>query len=384
MRSIIPFAHPRILRSMGLLLGLLACNAFADAPRATADAAGLCRGMVQQNSRAGAWLFEYRSVAHDQHAIPAGGYFHVIVSAAAPDSYFSWGGHGTMNYAWREDPFQQRLFVKAGKAISERPFNRQYLSQKLDAGLPLPGTAPRELIFLSLGWWPLDLDKVAPPKMVRDGPVTIPDIARTPGYVVRPMQEMSEGGWCHVLEFPGHDRIWIDTRKNCAIARREVLDPDSGEVIERIINHDLWEAKPGIWAPKAISISQFNEDDEGKRALRTDFVITILTLRLNEDVDRKLFDFQSTAGNVLIYPDARFEQTEPGGTEYLDDVINRIQRHLPLKPISANSSFPTFETIAEYLISIASLLVLCVVQLRNRQRKVQTKVFIGYEVLNEI
>ncbi len=31
-------------------------------------------------------------------------------------------------------------------------------------------------------------------------------------YVIREKQELVDGSWCHVVELPGWDRIWVDTR----------------------------------------------------------------------------------------------------------------------------------------------------------------------------
>jgi hypothetical protein len=68
-------------------------------------------------------------------------------------------------------------------------------------------------------------------------------------YRLRPRQEKVDGHWCHVLEWPGRDTIWLDAGHGY-VARRRTFELVKGRRAFEISNHDLAEKSPGFYLPR--------------------------------------------------------------------------------------------------------------------------------------
>jgi len=66
-------------------------------------------------------------------------------------------------------------------------------------------------------------------------------------YSMRQRQEQIDGAWCHVLEWPGFDTIWVDTNHSFVARQRH------SKIKEHLIsvkwNRKLTERRPGLWLP---------------------------------------------------------------------------------------------------------------------------------------
>jgi hypothetical protein len=200
--------------------------------------------LIESQSRIRAWCIEYES-ADDNKSGKS--HPHRVVAAKAPDYFFHWSTHETPGFGWREDPFQQRLTITPSRSIIERPGHRQFRLLTLAPTDRLPGSMPAEFLFMALGWW--QFPKRPPTSLGGKATAALSAIARSPDYIINPWQELVQEHYCHVLECPGHDKLWLDCERGCAILAREVFEADHGVLIQRIEASGHREIKPGIWVP---------------------------------------------------------------------------------------------------------------------------------------
>jgi hypothetical protein len=321
----------------------------------------LCQRLVDCHARIRAWYVEYESSRELSAVNPA--YLHRVVAAKAPDRFFHWSAHGTAELDWREDPYQQRLILTPGMAASERPLYRQFRLLSLAPNAPLPGTSPMEFLFTTLGWWPFE--KRPPPLLAADVPRVLPAIARSPKYVVNSRQELVRGRWCHILEYPGHDRLWLDCDHGCAIMAREVFDPKKGVLLQRTESSGHREIQPGIWVPFEFRNMLFDAaapEPQEVRGIKTlDATLKVLKVRLNEQVEDDFFHFEPLPGSIEITEDNLVKREVPGATDYLNEVVDWIRRHVRFSAIPVGDSDSTTEALLEYSIiggGIAALIAL--------------------------
>lgn len=69
-------------------------------------------------------------------------------------------------------------------------------------------------------------------------------------YELLPRQEKVDGEWCHVVELPGLDKIWVDTKIGCAWRRRDrYYDRKSRYLLTRKNNSEFRNLGDNIWVP---------------------------------------------------------------------------------------------------------------------------------------
>lgn len=312
------------------------------------------------------WYVEYESLPSNDPLKPPGTYIHRIVAARVPDQYCGLGAKGRATYSWSDDAFHQRFTLNASSAVNEFPLDRVYWFIPLKPEDPLPGTAPQEFLFAVLGWWPFDK---RPPPTHHGTPVILRDIACSPKYVVKPEQELVAGHWCHVLEYAGHDRLWLDCERNCALLARETLDSKTGDVLQRIDMKGHREVKPGIWVPMEFRNIMFDlSGQKGNRRKVADAVFKVLAIQVNDRLPDTLFRFEARPGSIEILDDGSFKQTVPGGSGYMDEMVGWVQR-LGLGPaVRTGGSATSVEAVIEYIVSIVCAVAIFVLHWRKRMR----------------
>ncbi|HZU34634.1 MAG TPA: hypothetical protein VFA18_01925, partial [Gemmataceae bacterium] len=77
----------------------------------------------------------------------------------------------------------------------------------------------------------------------------LPEAFQLGRYRAKATMELMDGAQCTVLEWPGHDKLWLDPQIGFAVRCRELRDPASQLLVERRRNFDFAEAAPGIWLP---------------------------------------------------------------------------------------------------------------------------------------
>lgn len=310
------------------------------------------------------WLVEFESVPSDDPTTPPGAYLHRTLAARMPDQYHCRSAKGTERYSWRDDPFQRRLLINSSSCVHERPLDRAYSRWSLKPDDPMPGTTSQEILFAAFGWWPFEH---RPSPTYRDSPCAFRDIARSAKYVVRPFQEQVDGRWCHVLEYPGRDRLWLDCQRNCTLLAREAVDPDTGDIVQRIELSKHAQIKPGLWvATEFRNIVYETGGQNEERIKQVDAVFRVLTAQINDPLPEELFRFEPRPGSLEILDNGRFEQSVPGGTEYLDELVDWIQR-VPRR--DSDVSVHDFPALTETVIECtASAICVVVILLQGRTR----------------
>ncbi len=84
-------------------------------------------------------------------------------------------------------------------------------------------------------------------------------IDKNPGkYAVLPTLERVGGRDCHVVEYPGFDKIWVDPTQGFNVVQRELAWALGQPLRRRVQNLDAVEfPSPGIWLPKKQVVEQF-------------------------------------------------------------------------------------------------------------------------------
>jgi len=342
--------------------------------------AELQQRVIDANTRVRAWYFEFES----ERILPTGkladSYVHRVVAARTPDRYYLWNAHGTARMDWRDDPDQQRLYLVSDTATAEQPFHRSFRSWRWVSKTTVPGSSQGEFLFSALAWWPLE-DR--PPPQPGELPTVFTAIVGSGKYRVNPEQDLIQGRWCHVLEYPGRDRLWLDCEHGCALLVREAFDRSSGALRSRIEAREHREVIPGIWAPFEFRNTHFDTDKSkpgrGTLIKTLDSTLKVLEVRLNEQVQDDLFHFEPKPGSLQIFSDKQIKQTVPGGFDYLDGVIDWAQRRRSFSSIPFADTGSAAEAILEYTTVGAGVGVFIAVffcrcwRARNIQRNVAPK-----------
>ncbi|HTU94141.1 MAG TPA: hypothetical protein VMF69_28945 [Gemmataceae bacterium] len=299
----------------------------ADGQPAPLSTPVLKQRLAEAQARLWAWEIEYESAREDKSGVPAESYVHRLVAAKAPNRFFHWSTHGTPWLDWRDDPYQQRLIVTADRLFAEHPLDLFFNEQRWQPGAPLPGSAPLELLLTAPGWWPLA--QRPSPILVDKLPAALSAVAKSAAYQARLRLEQVNGRWCHVLECPGRDQLWLDVERGCAIVVRQISYPEQARV-HRVEFSNFREVLPGMWAPFALRNIHYERAPDGSLGKAVlDANLTVLRVRLNEQVDDARFQFKPLPGSIGKIGDQPLRQAVPGGEEYLDEVVEWIRRYSP-------------------------------------------------------
>jgi hypothetical protein len=296
---------------------------------------------------------EYRSYDYDQERYPKGSYLHRIVAARSPHDLYHLSTHGHDRLDWRDDPFQQRATVTKDRLDNEFYLSRTYFECGLRPEEGLPGTLPNEFFFIATGLWPLEGREPIRP----DGrPYVLREVAVSADYSrVRPFQEKVDGRWCHVLEFPRNDRLWLDVDRGCALLARETHSRRTGGMVQRVELGGHREAAPGIWMPTWVRNIQYDYNaptEEGRRRVYLDARLQIVAAEVNR-VDAGLFAFRPRPGSMRWTNDEPLTQVQPGGLAHLDEMARWVRRSFPLsEPDRFASVSPTYATGGAVLLLI--------------------------------
>jgi hypothetical protein len=179
----------------------------------------------------------------------------------------------------------------------------------------------------------------------------LPVIAASSKHEVNPQQELVRGHWCHILECPGRDRLWLDCDRGCSIVTREIFEPKEGRLAQRIEASKHREVQPDIWVPTELRNVLFDIEGspppDGKPLATSEGTLSILEVRLNEDVADETFRFRPRPASIETFEDESTKQTVPGGTDYLDELVDWSQRHFDLSG-TGRPEEPVASVVLEY------------------------------------
>lgn len=250
------------------------------------------------------------------------------------------GSHGHGRLDWRDDPFNQRVYLTKDRFVAEFPFNRIYYEADLAEDDPLPGSLYNEAFFICSGIWPFDS---RPPSRPLGRAHMLREICTSDDYgTVRQRQEWVRGRWCHVLENPGLDELWIDVERGCAIVERRLYDSVSGGEVIRIELGGHREISSGIWMPRWIRFVQYDlaiDNVGGSRRIIKSARLQMESVSIN-DVEGAVFEFRPLPGSLAYdyrSPDL-VRQVVPGGIDHLDKLIAWARRIHPREEVSLHSN----------------------------------------------
>jgi hypothetical protein len=319
---------PRSL-ALGLLL-FQATTAAAEPPAATMTAPELRAALRKAQDAIQSLFVVYTSDDYDESRYAKGHYLHRTIAAKAPDSLLHMTAHGDAVLPWIDDPYQQRARVRNGHLFNEYPFNRSYFEQDVDLKKDgLPGTLPQEFLFIATGVWPPT--GVKPPRPVSPAdPYVLKEVASSESYTqVRPRLESVAGRWCHVLERPGKDRLWIDVERGCALMARETHAATTGRLAQRIELGGHREVRPGIWFPMEMTNIRYDHDASGEEKqgrVWKNAKHEVLEVHIN-DVDDAVFQWEPPPGALCLPDDTLPFQSKPGGIEHIAAMASWVRRH---------------------------------------------------------
>lgn len=292
------------------------------------------------------------------------------IAAKRPCLYYHHGAHGGDDVNWKDDPYQQKAWILADRLFNEHPLQRAYLHSSWDARSPLPGTLQTELWHLITGCWPLEMRE--PPRLWNMVPM-LHVVAVSADYsLVSKDLEQVDGHWCHVLEHPGIDKLWLDIQRGCCLVRREVTDPKTGELYGRVELTEQSEAAPGVWLPRHTRHRVWTRQSKDTNP-DVDYVIEVLELSANDIPDGQ-FTFTARPGSIS-YPagDANAaQQTEPGGVDHLDELVDWMRRvYGPPRPVESR----IFESVLPYAVVLLTLALLSALEIRRRSGRIRARQF---------
>lgn len=252
-------------------------------------------------------------------------FFQVSINAKAPGLLYFDSGHGHDRMNWELDPYRQKAFVTEDHVYNEYPLDRMFFRKPHKATDPLPGSLQKSLFFMSTGIWPFTA-REAP--RVSGIPHVLREVALSTDshWRLRPQLENVDGHWCHVLEQPGIDVLWLDLQRGCALLKRELYDQEQQVVSHQYRLKELKEMGHHIWLPTVIENTSFyKETQEGELKPYTR-VTRIIECKVNQSSVAD-FEYGIPAGALeLDQQDVRKQpiQVTPGGLEHFDSLASWI------------------------------------------------------------
>ena len=304
----------------------------------------------------------------------ANAFYRVALCAKAPHCLFYDSAHGHDSMNWELDPHRQRAYVQKNQVYNEYPLDRMFFHQPLKPQDPLPGSLQTAFFFLATGHWPMT-DREAP--RYGDLPYVLREVAlsKQTHLHLRTKLEQVNGRWCHVLEQPGVDCLWIDTERAGCLVQRELSDAQTGQRLQRYRLLEQEEFSGQIWLPRIIenTIFQSNDPSDHSRSEEVTSRTRVVECTVNQ-VDDTAFAYHIPAG-ALEFNEANLNepprQVVPGGLDQFDQIAEWIQGDLVSTITVTSSSSPLsgnrmvrFASLALPVVLVLVLIFVCEIYLR--------------------
>lgn len=302
----------------------------------------------------------YRAGGQARAGDMPGMYVHREIAVSPPMLLFHHGAYGYDGLDWRDDFLQQRLWALGDRFYIEYPLRRIYVEGRRASTKTFRECVEGEAFFVVTGLWPPEA-RPAPRPFGRAH--VLCEVAQSTDHAhVRPYQEMRGGRSCHVLEMPGADSLWLDMERGACLMARDIFDVTTGRPIMHIELDRHIEVARGLWLPRRIRSIQYDfgaPTEEQSRRKVTDAVMDVESIGVN-DIERSVFDFRPAAGSLsrnADVPDSELAQAEPGGLDYLDELVDWIERHHapPKPPFDRRYANYGYVAVVPFLLCIAIL-----------------------------
>jgi hypothetical protein len=249
---------------------------------------------------------------------------------------FHESGHFTANIPWELDPVRHKVYFTGRTLDLFYPILGLYETSERNAGLQYSWKVQREFFWECQGWWPPD-DDTKP--FTGQPPFFLHEVLAQKDARVRPYQEQADGAWCHVVEVPGVDELWLDPAVGFALRRRNWSGGEPGALFARYELSDYREAAPKVWMPWKIHriVYDTRSPASGRRPVLVDALATVLSVKVN-DVPAEVFQFTPPPGTLVQDRDTGKMTQVPGGLSFLDEVIEYTRRIHALRPTAQTAT----------------------------------------------
>jgi hypothetical protein len=255
------------------------------------------------------FLIEYEAIPFEgTSGIPV----HKIMASASPGSFYHMSAHFPGRQPWQFDPFSQEVFIRDGKGFHVWPFNRKYSEHPMKIGDPIPGPLGLDLLLLVMPKWLLT-DYQVPTDPLSRAPLIPLDMMRSAECHLLPGSELIEGERCVIFDRDGLDRIWIAVEKGMCVLRREIRDPRSRRLVQRIVAERVAEFAPRLWLPSRFRSQIFEANvKNAEPEIERQSVVSIVRCEINEKVPESIFMPIFRPGTLKFGTDDQFVQVSPG------------------------------------------------------------------------
>lgn len=226
---------------------------------------------------------------------------------------------------WTSDPLQRQFYLSPDNQwYVANPVNRTFSRGQLKPDDRLPVHIQYDLFLSATGIWPF---AQRPPAQRDDRPYVLRDVAQSADYsVVDSEQECVFGRWCHILEHPGRDRLWLDVERGCALLARETIGT-AGALQRRVELADHIQLTDEVWLPRRLRNIEYDYlaaiESERQRRVQ-DTTAEVLHAVVN-DVDYSLFQYRPSAGSLEMSATTALRQAVPGGLDHLETLVDFVR-----------------------------------------------------------
>jgi hypothetical protein len=308
-------------------LGLSGLGTRAACRAAEPDEAALRRQILESQAKIDCLVVTYRDSDYPAR-YPHGYYSHQVTAWKNPDRFRQLIAHGHDRLDWKDDPLQQEAFVVGDHFMRLNAANGTIQLASLAGTNRLPGKLEQSFYLMATGIWPQQRWEPFRPE---GEPYALSEVAESSKYQLQPELVSFADVLCHLLQRPGRDRLWLDANRGGTLLRRELLSPETGELMQEIRCEEHVEATPGVWLPMQIREIHFDitaPTAEGRRRIVRNSLVKVLDLHVNAECDHAC-DFMIPAGALLLSHDDPPRQVGSEGTAHLKKISIWLARYAP-------------------------------------------------------
>ncbi len=300
------------------------------APQSRVGAPAIRRILSKQTGLISSLMVEYTVPAATEKSVPRGRFVRRLIAQKAPSSFLLDQAHGQPALPWEDDPFRQVAYVTGAGLFNSFPFSRSFFFKPFPDTAALPDHLGDDLYLVATGFWVLSRRPAPRPFGIEHFWV---DVVKSEAYsIVRPKQERVGGRWCHVLERPGSDILWLDLGDQCRLVAREINHPTTGALLVRFDLDDPISVLAGkVQLPRAVQATWF--DALAPRAADRNRIVRRRQLRVDKinvnDVSSDIFEFHPAPGEIDLGTQRSDipVQVSAGALDYLNAVGDWLEKY---------------------------------------------------------
>jgi hypothetical protein len=226
---------------------------------------------------------------------------------------------------WEQNPERNQIYYTGDRLDVYFPNHRYFETSEENAKLIYALKVRVDLFLECLGLWPEGDGE--PPE--NTAALFLHEALNESDCRVLPALEAVDGVWCHVVERPGKEKIWIDAGHGWRMRRREFYAGSPPLVSHRYELSDYREVEPGAWLPwKYGRVLYSFPPGGGEPQVLSEVKTTVKAMEINRVAD-DTFRFTPPPGTIIQNRDNREFTRIPGGLSYLDGVVDDTRTRIP-------------------------------------------------------